>query len=246
MTTPIALALFAADWVEVVVPAVVFVIWLINQIAAVKKGGPAGRPPARPNAPNAPGQGAAPQAGGQRGLMDEVERFLREARKAMEQPQGGAQQAKQVPPQQRQPKQKQPRQKKASPAAQKPLGRLPQTDQPRLQSRLSERSLDDVRAGGSVARHVQEHLDTSRFDERAGKLSHLKQTVEQDIGTHVHDAFEHKVGTLAAQDSGKPPAPIGDEASNPALQIAAMLRDPASMRNAIILQEILSPPTHRW
>lgn len=247
MTTLAAAALFAADWVDVLIPVVVFLVWLINQIAGAKKAAPPVRPQPRPNAPpNPAGQPAAPQAGGKRGLMDEVEQFLREARKAMEQQQQAAgQRAKPAPPPQPRPaaKSKPPRTKKPQPPATKQVGRLSPTDQPRIQSRLADRQLDEVRLGGSVAQHVQEHLDTSRFDERAGKLSHLRQRVEQDIGSHVQQVFDHQVGSLAPQAAA--PAAAGD-APNPAAQIAAMLRDPAGMRNAIILQEILSPPSHRW
>jgi hypothetical protein len=112
-----------------------------------------------------------------------------------------------------------------------------------LQQHAADRPLDEVELGGSVARHVEQHLDTSRFAERAGRLSHLQQTVEQDIGAHVRSKFDHQVGTLAKQG-----AAAGDAAAGPnvAAEIAAMLSDPASIRNAIVLQEILSPPTHRW
>lgn len=238
MTAPAAV-LFAADWFEVVVPIVVFVIWIINQISGVKKA--AGRPPARPNAPPA---GNAPAAG-QRGLMDEVERFLREARQAMEQqkpgarpqqPQPAAKPGAKAKPNVRSPKT--PRRKEEKPAPRRSLA-----EQTKLQPQAAERELDEIRLGGSVAQHVREHLDTSRFDERAGKLSHLTQTVEQDIGSHVRGVFDHSVGSLSQQNAA---AESTVDAQSSAAQIVAMLRDPAGMRNAIILQEILSPPTHRW
>lgn len=264
MTTDFALpalnvALFAADWTDIIVPVVVFVIWLINQIAGVKKGpqAPPGRPAPKPQQPAQP-------AAGQRGLMDEVEQFLKDARKAMEQPkQPPARNPPPVPkPQQRPPQpaqraqqkpQQKPKQKPPKPPKQQAGGRVPLSEQVGLRSKLEQRDREDAERGSTVGDHVRQHLDTSRFEERAGRLSHLKQTVDRDIGDHVRSAFEHQIGTLGSQSSTRTDAQgaamtTDDSATGPnsVVQIVAMLRDPQSMRNAIILQEILSPPTHRW
>jgi hypothetical protein len=242
-------ALFAAGWFDVAVPIVVFVIWIINQIISMKKAGgpPAGRMPPRPQQPA--GQGAGQQPGGQRGLMDEVEQFLREARRAVEQQQQGrpnppvpsTPQAR-TPQQQQRPPQKQKQKQPKSKQAQQPKGRVPLAEQSNLRTKLEQRDRDDVERGSSVDEHVRQHLDTSRFAERAGRLSHLQQQVEHDIGEHVHGALDHQVGRLAETPAGAAP----DAAPNVANQIAAMLGDPASLRNAVILQEILAPPAHRW
>ena len=263
-------ALFAADWTDIIVPIVVFVIWIINQISGMKKAGqpPAGRGVVRPQQPGQPdagqqaaGQRAAGQrAAGQRGLLDEVEQFLKEARKSMEQPK--QQQPKNPPPQAKpqqrppQPAQRSPKQKQKPPKLppkQQSGSRVPLSEQSGLRSKLEQRDRDDVERGSSVSEHVRQHLDTSRFEERAGRLSHLQQKVNQDIGEHVHSSFDHRVGTLAEQSGTRTDAQgaamtTDDSATGPnsVVQIVAMLRDPQSMRNAIILQEILAPPTHRW
>jgi hypothetical protein len=78
MTTGHFLTLFAAagDWTQVIVPIVVFVIWLINQIANANKGNAPQGPKPQANRP------AIPNPRQNRGPLEEVEQFLRDARKA--------------------------------------------------------------------------------------------------------------------------------------------------------------------
>lgn len=226
--------LLAANWTEVIIPAVVFVIWVINQIANLNKGKPQAPKPQgnRPPIPN-PRQN--------RGPLEEVEQFLRDARKAMEGQQRGPQ------PQQRPPVQKpkpQQRPQKQAKKQEKQSQRKQPSEPPRLRPQEEEGEWDRAQLGGSVGEHVSQHLGGNKFDERAGRLSQIKKSVDQDIGSRVKSAFDHQVGSLAQQSAqAEPTADIGE---NPTTALLAMLRDPQSMRNAIILQEILQPPTHRW
>lgn len=234
--------LLAANWMEFVIPVVFFVIWLINQIAAANKNKPPPGPKPQGNRP------AIPNPRQNRGPLEEVEQFLREARKAMEaQQQRGPQPQVAQPQRQQQQKPKpQQRQQKQQPKRQeKPNHRKASSAPPRLRSQDDEGEWNRAQLGGSVSQHVSEHLAGNKFDERAGRLSQIKQSVDQDIGTHVKSAFDHQIGSLSPQStaSAQPTSDIGE---NPMTALLAMLRDPQSMRNAIILQEILQPPTHRW
>jgi len=242
--------LFAADW-SFIIWLVVIGIGILNQLlGGDKKKKQPPKPVAKPQA-----GGNNPQ-GGAKGLLDEVERFLQEARKATEK-------AQNRPPQQQVPtpqaleqrrmrnqqkaaqraasKQKQQKSQQAKRGETRSLGGLSDRH---LQSKL-ELSAEEETFRGTVAEHVAEHLDTRRFDERAGRLSHLQSTVEKDIGGHVRSVFDHQVGTLTDKPTVQTAAVVATTAS-PAEQIVAMLRDPQSMRNAVILQEILRPPTDRW
>jgi len=250
MTPPLAaifaarLALPAVDWSEVIIPIVVFTIWVINAIASANKNKPQPRPPAARPAGQNPRQG--------RGPLEEVEQFLREARKAMDAQQRPQQRPQQVPP--RQPQRAAAQKQKPTARLQKPTAKKPDkpqqrksiSDAPRLKSQLVERDLDEVRRGDSVSQHVQQHLGTDKFDDRAGQFSHIKRSVDQDINAHVKSAFDHQVGRLAQQGDGSAAQPTSALGESPAVQIAELLRDPQNLRNAIILQEILQPPTHRW
>jgi hypothetical protein len=241
-------SLLAAGWEQVVIAIVAIGIWALNQFLGARN---KAAPPARRIPPPVarPGQPAGGQpGGGQQGLLDEVEQFLKDARKQMEQQQRPQPQQQRPPPRIQPPpvpqqarKQKQ-QQAKARPKPPRQPARPP----------LSEtRPLDDIERGSSVEQHVREHIgtdrfDTSAFDERAGKLSHLQQTIEQDIGAHVRSVFDHQVGTMttgSASSAAPPEAPTGP---SPAQQLFAMLREPQGLRNAILLQEVLRPPVDRW
>lgn len=255
----------AGDWIQVVVWAVVIGIGILNQIfgANNKK-----KPPQMPRRPNGGGgaQGGAVggAAGGQKTLLDEVEKFLQDARQATARAQNRPPQQQQRPEQQqRRPsqvggslpsQQKPPKQPNNKRKNQQNTGqqkrrdeqprRLTQADPSRLRPEGDE--LDDIRLGSSVGQHVQEHLGTSRFDERAGRLSHLRQQVEADIGGHVSSAFDHKVGSLTTGSVAATTSNDTPTGPNQVVELVAMLKDPMSMRNAVLMREILEPPSHRW
>lgn len=105
-----------------------------------------------------------------------------------------------------------------------------------------------------LAAHLddQQHLDTSRFDRWAQNMTHIARESEQ-MESHIqqtfdHQAFDHQLGSLGGRASNQSEgATISNNAPVAvAPQLAAMLADPQSMRQAIILQEILNRPEHRW
>lgn len=224
------------DWLKIIIWVVVIGAWAINQLMALKNKPGAAKPAAprpQPNAGNA-----------QRGLLDEVERFLKDARKNVEQAQQ-RQAAKSSPPPARAKPPKLPQSKRNKDQERKkaPDRSKQKAAEPQRRRLEPERSLDDVERGGSVAQHVRQHLDTSRFDQRAEQLSKLQQKIEQDIGAHVKSVFDHQIGTLAESSAA---AAESTAAPSAARQIADLLRDPQGVRNAVLLQEILRPPVERW
>jgi hypothetical protein len=252
----------AADWIQVIVWAVVIGIGILNQIfgANSKK-----KPPQMPRRPNAgAGGGAAPggAAGGQKTLLDEVEKFLQDARQATAQahnrpPQQQQRPEPQRPEQQRRPsqvggslpsqqksqKQQGNRQRKSQQSGgqqrreQQQPQRLAQSEPSRVRPQAD--GLEEVRAG-------EDRLNTSRFDERAGRLSHLRQQIDADIGGHISSAFDHKVGSLTTGSVAATTSNDTPTGPNQVVELVAMLKDPMSMRNAVLMREILEPPSHRW
>ncbi len=99
-----------------------------------------------------------------------------------------------------------------------------------------------------VASHVRRHLDTQDFEQRTGSLGQLSQ-LDTDVDDHVQQGFDHTVGTIvdqgAATEAEEAAATAGGAlAVSAAVGIADVLADPDSLRNAIILQEILRQP--KW
>jgi len=248
------------DWTSVIIWAVVIGIGILNQLFGGDKKKP---PQVGPRQPN--GGGGGNVAPGQKPLLDEVERFLQDARKATAQAHNRPAQQQQRPQQQRPqqqvgrslPSQQQPQRQQKQPGGkrknqqqggdrqreQQPQ-RLSQSELSRLRPEVDQ--LEEVRFAGSVGQHVAEHLGTSRFDERAGRLSHLQQTVDSDIGSHVHSVFDHKIGSLTSGSAAATTSNDTPTGPNQMVELVAMLKDPMSMRNAVLMREILEPPTHRW
>jgi hypothetical protein len=115
----------------------------------------------------------------------------------------------------------------------------------------SQRPRDSVDHGRDPAQSMRTNvntggIDTSSFDQRAEQLSHLKQTVDQDIGAHVHSVFDHQLGRIAADTTTAIGLTNERTEPSPAEHLITMLRDPQGLRNAVLLQEILRPPADRW
>lgn len=99
-----------------------------------------------------------------------------------------------------------------------------------------------TRAAGRQAGRVPPPLPASG----AAKPAAARRT---DIARHVEDAFGHELEHLASSLAGG--APSGTEPQRPAtvtpaVEIAAALRNPASLRQLVLLREVLERPVDRW
>lgn len=198
------------------------------------RGAPApqgGAMPAR--GPAAPVRGGAGPRPAEDPLAREIEEFLRRA-----QAQRAGQPARAAPP------------------APPPLPPSP----PRLPPRGGEGTLSSEtgpRPITTVAEHVQTYLGPPRMGEVGTKdLGQAVARSEDRLEAHLREVFGHQVGTLsgAAGEAAREPTPV--EPSSPADRItaegpspamlAAVLADPAGVRQAILWSEILNRPEHRW
>jgi hypothetical protein len=88
----------------------------------------------------------------------------------------------------------------------------------------------------------------ARTKAMAQKVSNLGQRIiaeDRQFDDKLKAKFDHAVGTLAANNpAAAEPTPAPRDA--PAAEIAAMLANPDGVRQAIVLNEILSRPTQRW
>jgi hypothetical protein len=229
MNAPVACLLFAAaiDWLESLLPVLFVGFWILSQVFAIFRRVAGGGEAAKGNGGARPQPPAAPEAGPElRGdLQKQIEEFLRQAT---------GERPVQPKPQPRpiaQPK----------PAAPRPVVAKAVTP-PAVSSRETAPRAGVERNVGSFA---------------AGKT---------DVARHVQDAFAHDlkhdrpgIGLANAPlRAGRPPLD-GQPAAAPAApkrtaklpvstaaELLEALRNPATIRQTILLREVLERPVDRW
>lgn len=109
-----------------------------------------------------------------------------------------------------------------------------------------------------VAAHVEGHIGASSFAERTSRLGEAVDEIDENIEERIHQEFDHQVGSLAhaestiadaafqrhdtdAWEDTKTETPVAGPAP-----WSDVFKDPESIRRAIVLTEILRPPTERW
>jgi hypothetical protein len=238
----------AGDIIKIVVFLVVFGIGFLNWLAGkVKKmaqppAGPVARPPMAPRAP----QGQAVDA--------EIEEFLRRAAQARgqapPQPARPPQPAAGQPPRMPQPGRAAPPPPARGPQPGTPFGprsqpaRRKEAQRPPAREPVIEAQVVEPRRplGTGVEQHVRQHLDTREFEERGARLSDVDQA-DEAMEARIHQSLDHQVGSMVLPTDGTAAAPLPAEAPSVAGAIRAMFADPASIRRAFIVQEILRRPT---
>lgn len=232
------LALFAAgDLWSLIVPIVFFIIYAINHLLASKANRPPAQNPQRRPAPKGerppppvqpqaqPGDPLASDPAQQ--LNNEIEQFLRRATERRSDRSGRKQAsiAKTPPP---------------SPPK-------PRREQPLDVTPLEPRELSSVTAS------VEKHLADRGFGKRAEHLADDIVRNDQEREQHLQQTFGHRVGSLpdtAPKSSGVPVTDTATEVvagvSPVAAGVIAILADPKTLRQAIVLSEILERPEHRW
>jgi hypothetical protein len=218
---PILLAA-GIDWLEAILPILFVGFWIVSQVFALLRrvgGGPAQPPVVRlPEAPRADDARRMPQPGGDGDPRAELEKQIADFLRQVTGDDAGPRR----PPARPQPKP----QPAPTTASSKPLSPRPQAAQPprpKPAAAQAPRQVGTLAAGPSdVARHVQ--------DAFAHELGHL------------HSGLEKAAEESAKVAAAKPPARGGLSAHD----LVAAAHDPATIRQAILLREILERPVDRW
>ena len=190
-------------------------------------GAPAGGPPRGALAARPPGRAAAGRPPG--GLEDEIGEFLR---RAAQQRQGQP-----APP---------PR----------PAGR-PHVAQPAGQQLVEADVVRQPAIGDGIKQHLGEYLDAEEFRRRAAELGEEVAQADEHIEQRLHAKFDREVSRLAGRPGESADAPRVEPAEEPedrlaelpstaAAGLAAMLSNDVGIRQAIVINEILSRPEQRW
>ena len=69
-----------------------------------------------------------------------------------------------------------------------------------------------------------------------------------DVARHVHDAFAHELEHLSTSIAAGAASDVEPRTAvvKPAAELVTMLRNPATLRQLILLREVLDRPTDRW
>ena len=109
----------------------------------------------------------------------------------------------------------------------------------------------DIERGRSVNEHVQRHLGSDQFATKTSKLA----SADEQLESHLHEMFDHRLGRISHAE----PVPIeqgtdaesmrgtgtsdaaasATESKNLAREIAVSMKNPTSVRQAVIMSEIL-------
>jgi hypothetical protein len=219
--------LFAADWdwVKVLPLLIGVIVWILAQMFGQK----AEAPQRRAGQPNVPRP--QPQGGGQRETIDaEIEEFLRKAsgerRRAEERPRP-AKPREAVRPRRE--------------------SRRETTPPARREAPVIVEVIEET-APRPLGAPLSSQFDAGRRQSRPLQVSRIEAEGEA-MEQHVRDVFSHPVGQLAAASAARDAALAqsgqGGLAKRPAAELLALLRG-GQVRHAVVLQEILQRPEHRW
>jgi len=240
MQLPLATCvLFAAgfDWLEALLPFLFVAFWIVSQVFAVFRrlqgGGRQQPPPPRPrfdpvrDRPRPP-QPAGEDAADPRSVLEkQIAEFLREATGE---------------------KKPQPTMQKSEPVA----ATRPQPPRPERRADADRRAPQPPRAAAPVRRE-REPKKNAVTREAAARITETApqqpQPQTESVARHVHDAFSreltHLRGTIT-QDEPQAGGAARASAPTQAEELMHLLRNPATVRQVILLREILDRPVDRW
>ncbi len=95
----------------------------------------------------------------------------------------------------------------------------------------------------SVAEHVKKFLSTTEFEQRTEKLDTIAAK-ERQFEQQVQQTFTHQIGSL--QPTAEAIATTAAEQKAPVARMVVPLLSGLAIRNAIIMNEVLTRPEHRW
>jgi hypothetical protein len=101
--------------------------------------------------------------------------------------------------------------------------------------------------GGQLRTHVEQYLDEKEFQRRESELGKTIASADEKIDAHLHETFDHRVSRLeTATGEGTLVGAIAEVSGIVTTDWLQVLTNPDSLRNAIILNEVLRRPEERW
>jgi len=180
-----------------------------------------------------------PQRGGADRVRDEIEDFLRRVKQEKE-----GNRPVQASPIEARPMQAPPKKKKQRTSK-------PPTPPPRRAEEVPVEAVVVSTRREGVAEHVSRHLSDAEFRRRANQPGSVDQA-DEAMAEHVASTLDHRLGSLEGRAGTSSFAPSvrdrsgGQLGSQAPLDVVALLSSNDGLRAAMLLQEILPRPEHRW
>lgn len=170
-------------------------------------------------------------------MKDEVEEFLRRAaaRRAQAEAKRRAEQ------QQAQQQAARPLQQRPAPIARAPLQPMDEV--------VEIIDAEEADTGSRFTSSVSQHLrGTAEIARHATSLGAEVDQADDKIAARLHKTFDHKLGQLKDTTSAAPvKAPLQSaDAMLASMNLTRLLSNATSIRNAIVLSEVLARPEDRW
>jgi hypothetical protein len=243
----IILAAGIGDLLSALVPVVVFIIWVIGQIAnrqAAAPPKPVRRADQKPagdwNMDDEDDDVVVAQpanAGPKKTVFDEIEQFLARARQQAQQAQQG--------------------QQPGTPQYRPPIAK-PVVAEPVMAELAAPRGLvSDGTVGGSnlgtrdrVGASISRTTDTSDITANVDRLGDSVEVADDVMEAHLKEVFDHRLGSLqqvaTAAPAAQPATKKAGKAAPAPVGFAALFANSGNVRQAIVLNEILQRPSDRW
>lgn len=169
-------------------------------------------------------------------MARDIEEFLKQAAQRRQQKLRQRQQQGQQQPAQPRPVQPQP-----------PRQRPPQQQQFRPPEEIHIIEAEEIQPTRTplVDRHVETHIDTRRIAQHAEQLGDRIESVDSRVDARIHRKFDHRVGHLQAGElvsDDQSMVDQSDEIPPLARDLFEAFRSPQSVRQAILLTEVLNRP----
>ena len=234
--------LLAADVWGWIVPVVVIAIYVISHLWNLIQGQQPQQQRPNQQRPNQqrrplgqqgerplPGQPQQPPVAEQAHLNTEIEQFLKRANERREQ-----------------------KSRRATERSDAPTGPIQRRPQPTVAVDV-EQPVERTDFN-SVSSSVERHLGARSFEKRDELLAEDIDQADEEMELHLQQTFGHRVGTFDTAPSRDAEDPqrinlrpsLTDDHPAAALALAGLLVNQASLRQAVLLKEILERPVDRW
>ncbi len=122
--------------------------------------------------------------------------------------------------------------------------RIELIDEPIAEAEIVESKPPRISAAGPAPSASAE--PPSRFDTRAAELGKTVGQADDLLEARLHETFDHQLGGLRRRSSDVAPGTPRVDTNSEIAKLVRILRDPASLRQAVVLREIIDRPEHRW